>query len=132
MYSKRNPEMLYVLLKRWNGDQDFDQLSAVQIPVELYYWLLARACEPSALQLEGSTYKRRIVFYSQDDEDVSVNIFYAGKNIRIKSGEPIEIETTPKLNDLGIHSKYPLSGYALLFVGLVAFILVMIYITASC
>ena len=131
MYSKRNPEMLYVLLKRWNDDQDFNQLSAVRIPKELYDRLITRAYQPSALQLEDSTYKQRIIFYSQS-EDVSVEFFCADMKIRAKSGESLEIQTIPKLNDLGIYSKYLLSGYALLFVSLVAFIFVIICITTSC
>ena len=61
-----------------------------------------------------------------------MEFFYADMNIYIKSGESLEIETTPKLNNFKIYSKYLLSDCALLFIGLVAFIFVIIYITAFC
>ena len=61
-----------------------------------------------------------------------MGFFYADMNIYVKSSKSLEIETTPKLNDFEIYSKYLLSGYALLFIGLVAFIFVIIYIIASC
>ena len=52
-------------------------------------------------------------------------------NIYTKSGKSLEIKTTSKLNDLGIYLKYLLSGYTLLFIGLVAFIFIIICITIS-
>ena len=56
---------------------------------------------------------------------------YTDMNIYAKSGKYLEIETIPKLSDLGVYLKYPLSSYALLIISLVVFIFIIIYITIS-